>query len=169
MTVRLLGLPLALYREASEHNDELMREFALILAARSLDAGSAPARLLRLSEDLRARFGAFGAQPTAELGAALSRGDERLDLTYAVPVEAREASLRLGQVLDEADAYCYAGDHLLTLATPPGALCFRRWFLAEFVAQIDGRGPTPWDESPFAGAARRLVELANRRRASPAP
>ena len=150
--VRLLGLPVALYRQSAEHTDELRREFALILASQSLDEASVPTRLLRLIEELDARFGQFSAQPRGELAAALDRGDDRLDLVYRVPPEAKEATLTLGAQLDEADAFCLAGGHLLALATAPEPLAFRHWFLGEFAAQIEGAAPTPWKESAFFAA-----------------
>ena len=50
----------------------------------------------------------------------------------------------LGAIFDEADDYCRAGEHLLSLATPPEALAFRKWFINEFVAQIGGSAPVPW-------------------------
>ncbi len=146
VTVRLIGLPLPLHREASEHSDGLQREFALIERS-TADESGLPTRLRRLITELGIGFRAFTAQPTEELRQARERGDDRIDLTYHMPARAREAVLQLGQLLDEADEFCRAGEHLLTLATPPGPLAFRRWFLGEFVAQIDGAQPTPWEKA----------------------
>lgn len=142
--IQLLGIPLALYGEAAEHSDELRRELSLI--HQGADEHSVPIRLQRLVDELGARFGTFTAPSTGALHAALARGDERIDLTYRVPPEVKEASTELAVLLDEADAFCLAGEHLLTLATAPRPLAFRRWFLGEFVAQVDGRSPVPWDE-----------------------
>ena len=145
VVVRIVDLPLSLYRHSAEHHDELRREFALILRSGG-DESSVPARLQRLGDELERRFGAFTAQPTGILREAVARGDTSIDLVYEVPREAKEASMALGVLLDEADAFCLAGEHLLTLATPPGPLAFRTWFLREFVAQIDGAEPTSWEE-----------------------
>ena len=147
--VHIVDVPIDLYRQAAEHSDELQREFALVLLGPDVDEGSVPARLLRLIDGLNARFGQFSVEQTARLEAAMAGGGP-LDLTYRVPPEAKEAAAQLGTLLDEADAFCLGGQHLLTLATPPGPSAFRRWFLGEFVAQIDGAPPTPWRESPFA-------------------
>ena len=138
--VRLVGLPVDVYQRASEHNDELLREFALIQGDRT---DHVPARLVRLVEELRARFGAFTRGPTAEIQEASARGDAAIDLHYEVPAEAAEAAARLGTLLAEADEFCRSGD-LLTLAAPPEAVAFRTWFLGEFVRQIDGLSPRPW-------------------------
>jgi hypothetical protein len=150
ISVHILGLPLAVYQRASEHSDELVREFALI---REDDSDHVPARLLRLIDELNARFGAFTEGPSTTLQDALARGDEAIDLIYQVPPEAAEAATRLGALLDEADDFCRSGD-LLTLATVPEGLAFRRWFLEEFASQIAGRPPRPWPgvmEEPAGG------------------
>lgn len=140
MTVRLVGFPVEVFRRASEHNDELLREFALI---REETSEHVPARLLALIDELRGRFGAFTEGPTMAIQAALQRGDQHIDLRYDLPPEAAEAALRLGALLDQADHFCRSGD-LLTLATPAESLAFRRWYLDEFVRQVAGQEPCPW-------------------------
>lgn len=146
VTVQLLQFPLELYRQASEHHDELQREFALLQHASSEDETSVPRRLRLLIEELNDRFGAFSAAPRSALATALDRGDKSIDVEYRVPPEVRDAVVALGALLDEADDFCRRGTHLLTLATPPAALALRRWYLDQFVVQIDGAEPTPWDQ-----------------------
>ena len=140
VSVQILGLPVEVYRRASEHTDELLREFALI---REEGSNHVPARLLALMDELHARYGTFTQRPTDALHRAMSRGDDRIDLVYEVPAEAADAVRRLASLLDEADDFCRAGD-LLTLATVPEGLAFRRWFLEEFAFQIEGRPPRTW-------------------------
>jgi hypothetical protein len=60
-----------------------------------------------------------------------------------VPASAGSAATALGEMLDEADEFCRAGD-LLTLAAPDDSVEFRRWYLGEIVGQLAGRAPTPW-------------------------
>lgn len=146
VVVRLERLPVGLMREASEHQDELRREFSMMAQQSSADETNVPRRLLRLRDELEAHFAAFSAGPNAAVTAAIERGEESIDLEYRVPPEAKGACITLGALLDEADEFCRRGDHLLTLATPEGALALRHWFLAEFIAQIDGADPTPWDQ-----------------------
>ena len=140
--VRMIGFPVGVYRRASEHSDELMREFALI---REDGSENIPARLLALVDELRLRFGAFTARPSDQLQQAVARGDATIDLEYVVPASVRDAAVQLDRLLDEADAFCLAGE-LLTLATEPEGLAFRRWFLEEFVRQVDGLPARPWSE-----------------------
>lgn len=138
--VRLLELPVAGHQFASQHIDELLREFSY------LDAGelAVPARLLGLRHDLQARFGAFTAGPGNEIGAAVERGLSSIDLTYRIPPEVGGLARQAVDLLEEADEYCRQGDHLLTLAAPPAAVKYRRWFFGEFTRQCAGEAPIPW-------------------------
>ena len=144
--VRLLGLPVAVHGVTAEHIDELLREFVHL----DDESGDVPRRLLRLRDDLQARFSAFTAGPHAELAAAAARGERTVDLAYQVPEEAGAASAQALALLDEADEFCLQGDHLLTLATPPEAVRYRRWFFGEFERQCRGEPPTAWQGAPAA-------------------
>lgn len=143
--VRLLGLPLDVWQRTQEHVDELLREFALMMQDEEARAAT-PGRLLGLVEELTAGYGHFSTDQRNDMVAALERGERTIDLTYQLPPAAAGAAQALGDMLDEADDYCRRGDHLLTMAAPPEELRFRRWFIAEFVAQIAGAPPTPWSE-----------------------
>ena len=145
--VSILGMPLDVMQRSSEHSDELLREFALI---REEGSDHVPARLLALIEELRGRFGSFSEGPRQAMQEAFERGDETIDLHYEVPPAVAAAARQLGALLDEADEFCRAGD-LLTLATPPDGVAFRRWYLEEFERQIDGHPPRPW--STVSGTA----------------
>lgn len=138
--VHILGLPLAVYRRAAEQSDELLREFALI---RGEGSDHVPARLLALVEELRTRFAGFSADQVRALEAAVGGEQDAIDLVYRVPADVRQAAIELAALLEEADDFCRAGE-LLTLAAPPEAVAFRRWFLDEFVRQVDGHPPRPW-------------------------
>ena len=140
VTVRILGLPLDVMQRSAEHSDELLREFALI---REEGSEHVPARLLALVEELRGRFGSFSEGARQSMQAALERGEETIDLSYEVPPAVAAAARQLGALLDEADDFCRAGD-LLTLATLPEGVAFRRWYLEEFQRQVDGQPPRPW-------------------------
>ena len=141
--VRIEGLPVDVYQRAAEHNDELMREFALVRGEGGTDSASVPARLLALVDEMRERFAGFTAQAGTDLDEAVARGDTTLDLLYLVPPAAGRGAADLDHLLDEADRFCQAGD-LLTLTAPPDVVAFRRWFLREFASQAAGRPPVPW-------------------------
>lgn len=145
--VHLIGVPVPLWAQTQERTDELLREFALITEQlrEQADQGHIPARLTELVEVLTARFGGISADQEARLATAAETGEAEIeDLVYWVPAAASEASAELQAMLDEADAYCLAGQHLLTLASPPDIVRFRNWYLEEFIHQIAGEPPTAW-------------------------
>src|SRR5262249_47518064 len=69
-----------------------------------------------------------------------------LDLTYRLPSEAVEAARDLLSLLDEADAFCRAGGHLVTLESSAEGKHFRTWFLGEFIRQGEHKAPRAWPE-----------------------
>jgi hypothetical protein len=146
VTIRIVGLPMAVYQRSSEHGDELMREFALIAGStRNAEDAGVPGRLTAVVAEMRDRFSGFTVRPEVALAEAAARGDETIDLEYTVPPDVAQAAIDLGALLDEADEFCRAGE-LLTLASPPEAIAFRRWFLDEFARQVAGGEPVPWSD-----------------------
>jgi hypothetical protein len=148
ITVELVGLPVAVQVRAQEHSDELVRELTLVgerMRQRGDHAGL-PARLVALIEQLTSQYSGFTVEQEKQLAEAIACGAETVDLTYRVPRSAAAASQALGEILDEADDYCRAGQHLLTLATPDELVSYRRWFLAQFTGQAAGAPPVPWTE-----------------------
>jgi anti-anti-sigma factor len=143
--VRLVGLPAQVHGRVSRHVEALNREFELIRRAED-GSGSVPDRLITLIEELRARFAGLTADTNDTLGAAIDQGDAAVDLLYRVPPAVADAARQLGALLDEADEYCARGEHLLTLKTPDEGVVYRRWFLGEFMRQVGGAAPIPWDE-----------------------
>lgn len=145
VTIRLLGLPVAIHAQSSEHSDELMREFTYIRAqSADPDASDVPSKLLDLVDELTGRFSGFTAGSQAELDAAIADGKTSIDLEYVVPPDVAGACIHLGELLEAADQYCREGEVLLTLATPDDLVAYRKWFLGEFVRQADGEAPRPW-------------------------
>ncbi|MST33879.1 hypothetical protein GHK86_14270 [Acidimicrobiaceae bacterium USS-CC1] len=151
--VQVLGLPLDIWARTQEHMDGLLREFTLLVAG---DATSttrhAPRRLLDLVAELEADYAGMTSDQEQQLAEAADAGKDAIDLTYLVPTSVREACRRLDEALDEADRYCLEGEYLLTLATPADARAFRRWFLVQFMEQIDGRPARSWPEWQAADA-----------------
>ena len=152
----MLRLPVQLWAASQEHHDELMREFSLMtLGLEDEDAPGAPVplRLLRLMQQLTARFGGTSDRQREQLFAAAAKDEQEIDdLVYRVPAAAGPALRELALLLDEADEYCRAGQHLLTLATPGELRLFRQWYLEQFVGQIEGAPPVPWPAFRAAAA-----------------
>jgi hypothetical protein len=147
--VRLMGFPLALHAQAVEHHEGLLREFRLIAYGAEQPSEARyqflPARLVDLVERLNSRYAGMGDAQEAQVDEARACGRQSIDLVYQVPPSVAEASRELGVMLEEADEFCRRGD-LLTMATPPHLVRFRRWYLNEFVRQVEGDPPCSWDE-----------------------
>jgi hypothetical protein len=149
VAVQLLGIPMDLHARATEHGEELQREFTLITQGRerSDNGTEMPRRLLALIATLQGNYSAFTTEQEDLVEAAIQSGQPTLDLTFHVPASVSDAAVALGALLDEADDYCREGKHLLTLATPPELVAYRRWYLREFVDQVAGAPPKPWSRS----------------------
>jgi hypothetical protein len=146
VTVSLLRLPVPLQARAEEHSAELTRELMLIgeQMRQQGDHAGLPARLVTLVEQLTAEYSVFTGEQEQQIADAIAAGDEAIDLTYRVPSSVGAAARALDEILDEADEYCRAGEHLLTLPTPPDLVAYRRWFLDEFSRQAAGEPPAPF-------------------------
>lgn len=146
VAVRLLRFPLQVWVRSNEHFEGLRREFALI--AMHPDTSDVPRRLLELVEALAGEFAETVADAARIRNEAYARGDNEIpELVYRAPPQAGAATISLARMLDEADEFCRSGHHLLTLATPPELVAFRRWYLGEFSAQLQGQPPLPWPEA----------------------
>ena len=143
--VRVQRFPLDVYQRATEAFEGLRREFTLV-ALRTPEAQDVPDRLLRLVEALTGEFAGFGEEAERARDEAIERGESAVDLVYHLPPAVADACVALSEMLDEADRFCQ-GDLLLSLASTPEAVAFRRWYLGEFVAQLDGAPPLPWPEA----------------------
>lgn len=140
--VWLLGYPIVVGVRASQHYEEVFREFALLAASAPGEPDSVPVRLLALVDALGRRY-ARQERHEVERDEAFLRGERQRDFTISVPVSAGAASETLDAMLDETDDYCRAG-MLLTLAAADDVVAFRRWYLHEVTRQIHGAEPTPW-------------------------
>lgn len=154
VTVRLVDFPVSVYARSQEHNDELMREFALIADHAHEDGDdpgpdvrALPARLVTIVAALNANYSEFTGEQDARMAQAVAARVPVIDeVVYELPASAAGAAQALGAMLDEADAFCTAGQHLLTLATPPELVAFRTWLLDEFVRQTAGQPPLSWPD-----------------------
>jgi hypothetical protein len=143
VTVELRGLPVPLQARVEEHSAELTRELTLIgeQMRQQGDHAGLPARMVSLVEQLTAEYSVFTGEQEQILAKAVADGAQSIDLTYRVPASVGPAARALSDILDEADEYCRAGEHLLTLPTPPDLVRYRRWFLEQFVRQTSGHAP----------------------------
>jgi hypothetical protein len=147
--VRLVELPIDVQVQAQQHADELTRELVLVgeqMHQRGAAPNELPVRFVELVTALSHRYSMFTAEQEQQLASAIASGAQSVDLEYTVPASAAAAAKSLGEILDEADDYCRAGQLLLTLATPPPLVTYRRWFLDQFVGQAAGSAPESWPQ-----------------------
>ena len=144
--VRLLGYPLAVAERASEHYEEVVREFALLVSTGSAGPGSVPEQVTTLVRELDLRR-ARNAELEAERLEGLARGETARDLVLVVPPSVVEISRTLDGLLDQVDDFCRDG-RVLTLLADDEVIAFRRWYLDQLVAQVAGAVPSAWPGPP---------------------
>lgn len=146
LTVRLLRMPIGLFLRAREHHDELVRELTLMaMRANTPERGpQLPPRLGELVDILGRRFGATASRADAERDAAIERGDTTVDLRYRVPASIGTDLVALNELIDDADEFCRTGQ-LLTLPRDAAIARFGHWYNGEFLRQLQGLDPIPWD------------------------
>lgn len=145
IVVRLVRYPLDVYQRSDEHFEGLKREFALLGLS---DTSGLPRRLIDLVDALTSQYAGPVTAADQVRQEAIRRGETELaELRYDLPAPAVGATKTLAKMLDDADAFCRQGQHLLSLATPPESLAFRRWYFGEFIAQAQGLEPLPWPDA----------------------
>lgn len=146
--VLILGLDLDVYLEAQEHNDSLMREFALI--AESDRSEAIPRRLVEIAREVQDSFGTATTDIRAQIQRAIDDGSRSVDLHMRLPEAAWQQLAGLTRLLDEADVYCEEGN-LLTMTSSPRVRRFRRWYSDQVRRQLRGDSPTPWEQAERSG------------------
>jgi hypothetical protein len=145
--VHLLQLPVPLAARAQEHFRELTREFTLMVTGTDGPPESTPVRLLQLVDVLTRQFAGINSAAEERLDAAIVHGQPVIDdHVLLLPAQAGPAVSALGDLMDEADEFCRAGRHLLTLETPPDCVTYRHWYLGNVVDQLAGKPAVPWPQ-----------------------
>jgi hypothetical protein len=143
--VLLMDLPVPVWARAREHGEGLLREMQLMLVKSEAKGHPLPRRLAELVATLTERYAGVADIQTEQIRAAHTRGLRQIDVAYPLPRSARADIEALSTMFDEVDEFCRAGE-LLTLATPPEAVAFRKWYFGEIIRQLDGELPTSWVE-----------------------
>ena len=150
VSVRLMGIPVALLQKSSEEYEALFRELRLMKerAASSPDAPHLPDRLGVLVSQIGTRFNGLGPGMDDLWQTAVDNKIEFFDWTLDLPQSAVVAVEFYDAMLDEADEFGLA-QRLLTLPASPTSVAVRRWFLSELIGQLHGKAPAAWVESRF--------------------
>jgi hypothetical protein len=149
-SVDFVGVPVTHYLQLQRHNDELLRDFALLgpLSNGGTNASFVPARVLELMAVARGMFVRQRDALREQVEAAIQRGDTRVDLHGWYGQSGIDSSQHFLAVLEEADEFCRAG-HLIGSPAPSHVASLRRWFVDQMIAQaIDGQAPQPPPAAP---------------------
>jgi hypothetical protein len=148
-TVRLLDVPVALYREAQQHTDDVLRE--LVLMAGFEASRGEPGRASRLADTAdRHRAERNALSVTAERHVAAATG-RTITLEYDVEATSADTSAEWASLLDDIAALCREGT-MLAVPANERVTAFSRWFCEEFVRQLrDGAEPRRWSEYAEVG------------------
>ena len=139
ITVEWRGLPMLLFEVVLEHNEALIREFALERfgdpEAAAQELGPPP---LAAASTARARL----AQTVAEYR-PLASTQGHVDVTLELEPGDVDALAGLLPVLAEAERLSVAG-RILTQPALPELRQLREWCIGELVRQSEGGAPIPW-------------------------
>ncbi len=145
--VLLEDYPLRLWERQTAHNEELLREFYLLMESEREGLGSAPADLVAIAQQLTEKFGALIETLNDQRRAALDAGHARMAFSIPLRPEALPYLQGVMDVLHRTDEYC-AQARLLTLPRAPELVALPEWSISEFVGQHGGADPKPWP-GPF--------------------
>ena len=153
VSVRLVGIPVALLQKASEQYEALFRELRLMKerATATPDAPRLPERLSVLVSEIGTRFAGFGPGMDEMWQTAVDNKVELFEWTLELPQGAVVACEFYDAMLDEADEFGLSA-RLLTLPASPTSVAVRRWFLSELIGQLHGKAPVAWADSRFHSA-----------------
>lgn len=134
--VVLREVPVPLFWQLQRHQEEMVREFALIDIDRARGgAGAVPARLLEIVTELHGQYAQQRGVLLDELEAAADRGDETVTVRVEFPTAAADVIAAACATYEEADDFCRSGD-MLTLAASPELRAFRRQLCEDIIAQL---------------------------------
>lgn len=146
--VRLVDVPVALFVASEQHTNDLLREIALMAAARP-ESG-----LGHLYSDLLATADTFAHRP-AEIreriaeSIALARrsGRDTVTVDFDADATAADGALAWEELLQRFDAMSRE-EQLLTLPADAELLAYRSWYVRELVEQVrTGRSPVSWERA----------------------
>jgi GAF domain-containing protein/anti-sigma regulatory factor (Ser/Thr protein kinase) len=149
VTIRLLGIPVALLQKSSEEYEGLFRELRLMKERPDEDGAAAlPDRLSVLVSEIGTRFNRLGPGMDEIWQDALDQDNTSFDWELELPQSAVVACEFYNAMLDEADDFGLSA-HLLTMPASPTSVAVRRWFLSELIGQLHGKAPVSWTHSHF--------------------
>jgi len=138
--IRLLGMPVAGFRDLRRHYHELRRELRL-LALTDPDRYPFAAELsdvaLQVEQERRQ------SQGVERLAQAEADNEKGVDLLYVIPASAPATMGRLSDLMKRSQEF-FESESLMYLAPSPRQQEVQEWYLGEFVRQGAGEQPIAW-------------------------
>jgi len=155
--VRLIGLPVALFCAAEQHTNDLLREIALMAAARADQEGAGLFSDLLAAADTYAHRPADVRHRIAESVAVAQRqGWDTVSVDFDADTTAADGATAWEELLQRFDRMSRE-ERLLTLPANAELAAYRAWYVRELVEQVrTGREPVAWTRArsdALAGAA----------------
>jgi hypothetical protein len=155
--VRLLDVPVALFCAAERHTNDLLREIALMAAARAdLRPGHLFSEVLATADTYAHRPVAVRHRIAEAVTLAQSAGWDAVTVEVDADDNAAEGAIAWEELLQQFDDMS-RDERLLTLPAARDVAAYRAWYVRELVEQVrTGRDPVSWTRArnaTLAGAA----------------
>ena len=152
--VRLLDVPVALFCAAEQHANDLLREVALMFAARpGLADGHLFAEILAAAETYAQRPAAVRHRIAESIALAQRQGWDSVTVDFDADADAADGALAWEELLQRFDVMS-RDERLLTLPADPELAAYRAWYVRELVEQVrTGRDPVSWQAARVRGLA----------------
>lgn len=143
--VRLVDVPVALFCAAEQHTNDLLREIALMAAARpDLGDTSLFTEMLAAADTYAHRPAEIRHRIAESVAVAQRHGWDRVTVDFDADTNAADGALAWEELLQRFDGMSRA-ERLLTLPADAELAAYRAWYVRELVEQVrTGREPVPW-------------------------
>lgn len=153
--VRLVDVPVALFCASEQHSSDLLREIALMAAARP-EEGHLFTEIMTAAEAYAQRPASVRNRIAEAVAVAVARGEDSTTVDFDADVNVADGALAWEELLRRFDALS-RNERLLTLPADAELTAYRAWYVGELVEQVrTGRAPVSWHEArsrALAGAA----------------
>lgn len=155
--VRLVDVPVALFLASERHQNDLLREIALMAAAtEGLERGHQFADLLAAADRYAHRPAEVRRRIAECVALAARAGWDSVTVDVDADPDAADAAEAWEALQCRFDGMC-RDEELLTLPADPDLVAYRHWYVTEVVEQVrTGRAPVGWTAArrdALAGAA----------------
>lgn len=135
--ISLPNVPVQLFLESQDHQQELIRELQLIEIGGSVDATTSEAsqRLARLISEVLSSYELVRSSTREQAVRARRRNEHVVTLRVPVRPGMAPALRRWVELLEEADQLCRHGE-LLLVACSPEVRRLRRWYVEQLTSQL---------------------------------